>query len=152
MKRAYLGLGSNLGDRLSQLQFAIDELKRNGQHVTKVSQIYETDPVGPPQPDYLNAVVAIETDLTARELLDIVLDIESQTGRERREKWGPRTLDVDLLWFDNQHINESDLQVPHPRMNERSFVLVPLADLAPDLVPKRPFDPGVRLTDFVLQT
>jgi 2-amino-4-hydroxy-6-hydroxymethyldihydropteridine diphosphokinase len=129
-----LGLGSNLGDRRRLLRDAVDSLPR----VTKVSGLYETDPVGGPavQGKYLNLVVAIDSDLTARQLLGLCHRLESAAGRVRGERWGPRQLDVDILWIDGETVDEQDLQVPHPRMWDRRFVLVPLADVAPELLPE----------------
>lgn len=140
-ERAVLGLGSNLGDRLANLQRATDVLgERPGVRVLRSSRVYETDPVGgPPQPDYLNAVVEIETSLEPRDLLTACLDVERELGRVRAERWGPRTIDVDLLIFDERTIDEPDLVVPHPRMLERAFVLVPLAEIDAD-----PMLPGGR--------
>ena len=131
--RAFLGLGSNLGDRQAYLREAVSSLSE----VVAVSPMYETDPVGGPdgQGPYLNVVVEIDSDLTARELLGVCHRLESAAGRVRQERWGPRTLDVDILWTDGDPVDEPDLQVPHPRMFERRFVMAPLADLAPDVVP-----------------
>jgi 2-amino-4-hydroxy-6-hydroxymethyldihydropteridine diphosphokinase len=131
--RAYLGLGSNLGDRLAHLQGAVDGLGATpGVTVVEVSPVYETAPVGgPPQDDYLNAVVAVETDLRPRELLGVAQGLEARAGRVRAERWGPRTLDVDVLLVGDAVVDDEDLVVPHPRMRERAFVLVPLADLDP---------------------
>lgn len=136
MSTAYLGLGGNLGDREATLAAAIDELRATaGVHVTRVSSLYETPPWGPvPQGPYLNACVAIETTFSARALLDLCLTIEKHHGRERLVRWGPRTLDIDLLLYGEATIDEPGLIVPHPRMAERAFVLVPLAEIAPDLV------------------
>ncbi len=133
---AYLGLGSNVGDRLAHLQQAVDAIAAEpGIEAVDVSAVYETDPVGgPPQPDYLNAVVAAETQLSARALLDLAHRLERDAGRERSERFGPRTLDVDVLLVGEESVDEPDLVVPHPRMSERSFVLAPLRDVAPDLV------------------
>ena len=133
MRRAYLGLGSNLGDRLAHLQAAVDGLARTpGLAVVAVSPVYETAPVGgPPQDDYLNAVVALDTDLTPHDLLRIAQGLEAAEHRVRRERWGPRTLDVDVLLVGDEVVDDPDLVVPHPRLTERAFVLVPLADLDP---------------------
>jgi 2-amino-4-hydroxy-6-hydroxymethyldihydropteridine diphosphokinase len=130
-RRAYLGLGANLGDRLAALQSAVDGLAaHDGVRVVAVSAVYETAPVGgPPQPDYLNAVVAIETDLDAHALLGIAQELEAAAQRTRAERWGPRTLDVDLLLVGDEVIDEPDLVLPHPRMAERGFVLAPLGDV-----------------------
>ncbi len=136
MSRAYLGLGSNLGDRAAHLQLAVDELATTtGVRVVAVSKVYETSPVGgPAQDDYLNAVVAIETDLDARQLLAVAQHLEQRAARVRTVRWGPRTLDVDVLLVGDEHVAESDLEVPHPRLYERGFVLAPLRDVAPDRV------------------
>jgi 2-amino-4-hydroxy-6-hydroxymethyldihydropteridine diphosphokinase len=141
--RAFLGLGSNQGDRWAKLREALAALP----DVTRVSSVYETDPVGGPQDQdpYLNAVVELESDLSPRELLGVCRRLESAAGRVRAERWGPRPLDVDVLLVDDLAVDEPDLQVPHPRMWQRPFVLVPLAEVAPDLVPDPPEDPSVRL-------
>jgi 2-amino-4-hydroxy-6-hydroxymethyldihydropteridine diphosphokinase len=138
-RRALLALGSNLGDRWSHLRWAVVALP----DVVEVSAVYETAPVGgPDQGPYLNCVVRLETDLDARGLLEVAQDRELAAGRVRGERWGPRTLDVDVLWVDGQTVDELDLEVPHPRMFERAFVLVPLRDVAPDLVGDIPDDQG----------
>ena len=131
--RAFLSLGSNLGDRRAILREAIASLSS----VVAVSPVYETDPVGGPsgQGPFLNLVVEIDTDLTARQLLGVCHRLESAANRVRTERWGPRTLDVDIVWMEAGSVNDPDLQVPHLRMYERRFVMAPLADLAPDLVP-----------------
>ncbi len=136
MTRAYLGLGSNLGDRIAQLQLAIDELAAtDGIRVVAVSRVYETAPVGGlEQDDYLNAVVAIDTGLGARALLAVAQRLELLADRVRTVRWGPRTLDVDVLMVGDEQVDEPDLQVPHPRLHERGFVLAPLRDVVPDLV------------------
>jgi 2-amino-4-hydroxy-6-hydroxymethyldihydropteridine diphosphokinase len=131
--RAFLALGSNLGDRLNHLRRAAASLHREkGVRVVRSSRVYETAPVGPPQPDYLNAVIEVETTLSPRELLRACLDVEQAMGRVRAERWGPRVVDVDVLTFDDERIDEPDLVVPHPRMHERAFVLVPLLELTED--------------------
>ena len=138
-RRALLGIGSNSGDRWSHLRGAVEGLP----DVVEVSPVYETAPVGGPDQDpYLNCVVRLETDLSARGLLDACLEREVAAGRVRDVRWGPRTLDVDVLWIDGETVDEADLTVPHPRMFERAFVLVPLRDVAPDLVPAIPDDSG----------
>jgi 2-amino-4-hydroxy-6-hydroxymethyldihydropteridine diphosphokinase len=151
--RAFLGLGSNLGDRLGHLQLAVDALAaRDDVGVVSVSGVYETAPVGgPEQDDYLNAVVAVETDLSPRDLLEVAQAIERQAGRVRTVRWGPRTLDVDVLLVGDVHVDEPDLQVPHPRLHERAFVLVPLRDVAPDLVSRTVDREGVRDTGVELR-
>jgi 2-amino-4-hydroxy-6-hydroxymethyldihydropteridine diphosphokinase len=152
--RAYLGLGSNLGDRLHHLQTAVDGLAQtDGVAVADVSPVYETAPVGgPAQPDYLNAVVALDTDLDARELLGVAHRLETTAARVRDQRWGPRTLDVDVLLVGDERVREPDLEVPHPRLRERGFVLAPLADLDPSAAGTPPGGtwPGVHRTDLVL--
>jgi 2-amino-4-hydroxy-6-hydroxymethyldihydropteridine diphosphokinase len=132
-RRAFLGLGSNLGDRWAHLRSALAALP----DVVAVSPVYETDPVGGPagQPPYLNLVVELATERSPRELLEVARRLEETAGRVRGEHHGPRTLDVDVLLVGDLVVAEPDLVVPHPRMHERRFVLAPLADLAPELVP-----------------
>ena len=138
LQRAYLGLGSNLGDRAAQLQFALDGLAARAGAVLAISPVYETEPVGgPPQPDFLNAVVAIKTALDARALLGVAKSLEREAGREPVDpegRWGPRPLDIDVLMVGDERVDEPDLVVPHPRIHQRVFVLAPLADVAPELV------------------
>jgi 2-amino-4-hydroxy-6-hydroxymethyldihydropteridine diphosphokinase len=132
MTRALLSLGSNQGDRRRLLADAVASL---GERVVAVSPVYETDPVGgPDQERFLNLVVQLDTDLSARALLAICHRLESGAQRVRQEHWGPRTLDVDIIWIDGVTIDEADLQVPHTRWRERRFVLAPLRDVATDLV------------------
>lgn len=144
--RAYLALGSNLGARAEHLQNAVDALAAaDGVTVVEVSAVYETDPVGgPEQGRFLNAVVALDTALTPHELLALAHRLEDAAQRVRVERWGPRTLDVDVLLVGDAVVSDPDLELPHPRMWERGFVLAPLHDVAPDLVEK-PADgwPGV---------
>jgi 2-amino-4-hydroxy-6-hydroxymethyldihydropteridine diphosphokinase len=144
-QRAFLGLGSNLGDRRAYLRDAVTNLP----DVIRVSPVYETDPVGGPpgQDPYLNVVVELSTDRTARQLLALARAAEEVAHRVRNERWGPRTLDVDVLLVGDTVINDADLVVPHPRLWERAFVLIPLYDLAPDIVGDRrpePIASGVR--------
>ena len=130
---AFLGLGSNLGERLGNLQRAVDLLgAEDGIRVTAASSVFETGAVGPEQPDFLNAVVRIQTSLTPLDLLTTCQRVESALGRVRAEHWGPRTLDVDVLLFDDQTVLEPSLTIPHPQLLERAFVLVPLLELDPD--------------------
>jgi 2-amino-4-hydroxy-6-hydroxymethyldihydropteridine diphosphokinase len=137
MTRAYVGLGSNLGDREETLRNAIELLGREpGFALRAVSTLRETDPVGvTEQPRFLNAVAELETAVPPRELLDRLLAIERELGRERIEKrrWGPRVIDLDLLLYGDDVIDEEGLRVPHPRLAERRFVLEPLEELDPDL-------------------
>jgi len=134
LTRAYLALGSNLGDRLAYLQGAVDGLARaDGITMVGVSRVYETAPLGgPDQGAYLNAVVAVDTELAPRALLAFVQTLESDARRVRSERFGPRTLDVDILLYDELELDTPELTIPHPRMWERAFVLVPLHDLAPE--------------------
>jgi 2-amino-4-hydroxy-6-hydroxymethyldihydropteridine diphosphokinase len=153
MRRAYLGLGSNLGDRAGALQAAVDGLAAaDGVTVFAVSPVYETDPVGgPEQPEYLNAVVSVDTDRTARELLEVAKRLEHEAGRVPGEQWGPRPLDVDVLLVGDDEVDEPDLVVPHPRLYERAFVMVPLADLDAMLAPwVPPGEAGVRRSEVEL--
>ena len=130
MTRAYVGLGANLGDREATIRAAISALPG----VVAVSELRETEPVGVvDQPPFLNGAVAVETELTPRQLLDTLLAIERDLGRERRERWGPRTIDLDLLLYGDATIDEPGLTVPHPRLHERRFALEPLLDLDPEL-------------------
>jgi 2-amino-4-hydroxy-6-hydroxymethyldihydropteridine diphosphokinase len=131
-RRAFLSLGSNLGDRRRYLLEAVQTL---GDSVAAVSDAYETDPVGgPEQGAFLNIVVELDTDLAPRELLAVCHRLETGADRVRQERWGPRTLDVDIVWIEGVTVDEPDLQIPHPRMGVRRFVLAPLAELAPELV------------------
>lgn len=132
--RAIVALGSNLGQRESHLRFAIHRL---GESVVAASQVYETDPIGGPegQGAYLNMVVALETELDPYALLRWLHRIEADAGRERVVHWGPRTLDLDLLFFDDVVITGGNLAVPHPRFAERRFVLAPLSEVAPEKCP-----------------
>ena len=131
MTVAYVGLGANLGDREATIRAAIAELPG----VVGVSTLRDTDPVGvTDQPRFLNGVAALETELRPQELLDLLLTVERRLGRERRERWGPRTIDLDLLLYGDEVIEEDGLTVPHPHLHERRFVLEPLAEIAPTLV------------------
>jgi 2-amino-4-hydroxy-6-hydroxymethyldihydropteridine diphosphokinase len=128
-----IGLGSNLGDSRATLNGAIERLQIHPQiELIAVSSWYQTAPIGPPQPDYLNGCATVKTSLRALDLLTILQAIETDFGRVRREVWGARTLDLDLLLYDNLIVDLPTLQIPHPRMLERAFVLIPLAEIAPD--------------------
>ena len=138
--RGFLGLGSNLGDRLDNLRAAVQLLAaRPGLRIVASSRVYETAPVGPTQPDFLNAVVQVDVDLSPRELLSACLEVEDELGRVRLERWGARTIDIDVLSLGSETIHEPGLEVPHSRMRERAFVLVPLLELE-----REPFLPGGR--------
>jgi 2-amino-4-hydroxy-6-hydroxymethyldihydropteridine diphosphokinase len=134
---ASIGLGSNLGDRRAALLTALDAIEKlGGTSVLRVSDCMETEPVSPiPQPRYLNAAAIIETALPPRHLLHQLLAIERSLGRDRtkEQRWGPRTLDLDLLLYGDRIIDEPGLTIPHPRLHERAFVLTALAQIAPDL-------------------
>jgi len=131
--KAYVGLGSNLGDREAMIRIALDDLARiPGTKVLRASSLYDTEPVGEEeQPHFLNAVAEIDTELTARQLLWNMLLIEKRLGRVRTHRYGPRTIDLDLLTYGHLVLDEPDLQVPHPEMVKRSFVLVPLLEIDP---------------------
>lgn len=132
MVRAAIGLGSNLGDRSRHIGDAVAALAESGSLV-RVSSLYETAPLGgPKQGRYLNAVVVLDTTWSAQRLLARCLEIEKEQGRVRRDRWGPRTLDLDLLLYGTETIDIADLQVPHPRMTERRFVLEPMLEVWPD--------------------
>lgn len=144
MAKAFIGLGSNLGttrngifeDSQMQLHIAVDTITQHPKiQLLGLSSFYRTPAIGPEgQPDYMNAVAALETSLSPLELLDFLLSVEHQQGRKRTLRWGPRTLDLDILLYD-QIIEDSDrLTIPHPRLHERAFALIPLADLDPELV------------------
>lgn len=161
--QAFVGLGCNLGDRLAKLSSALKALRAHPSiNAVVCSSVYETVPMGPQdQPDYLNAVVSMQTELTACELLSELQRIEYEHGRVRDgQRWGPRTLDLDLLLYANDIIETPDLSVPHPGIAERSFVLLPLAELAPDcIIPDKGTvsalldqcpQYGIRRLDFIL--
>ena len=137
MARVFIGIGSNEGDRLERISKAIQALGAlTGVTVVQIAMIRETEPVGgPPQGPYLNTVVEAETEAEPLKLLRLFQDLERRLGRvPSAERWGPRPIDLDLLLYDDRVIDEPGLCIPHPRMHERSFVLEPLAELAPDLV------------------
>lgn len=133
---AYLGLGANLGDRKNHLDQAIEQLSHTkGIRVQKISSLYETAPIGYiDQPPFYNQVVKIQTFLTSDDLLENLLQIEQELHRVRTFRWGPRTIDIDLLLYEDCIISRGNLIVPHPRMTERAFVLIPLLEIAGDLL------------------
>jgi 2-amino-4-hydroxy-6-hydroxymethyldihydropteridine diphosphokinase len=141
---AYVGLGSNVGDRLENIRDALRLLDERTE-VVGMSTVYETEPVGPPQPDFLNAVCRIETGLSPHELLDVLKSIEVEIGRSPGERWGPREIDLDLLLYGDEETVADDLMVPHPRLTERAFVLVPLLEIAPEVS----LPDGTRVSSFV---
>ena len=132
--RAIVALGSNLGDRFEYLQKAVNEINSVEEiEISQISSVYETLPVGgPEQGNYLNAVISLTTELEADELLLKLLLIELNLGRQREIAWGPRTIDLDLIWFENQTINLDNLIIPHPRAHERCFVIKPWLEIEPD--------------------
>ena len=133
---AYIGLGANLGDARAALQIALRALQRlEGGEMLTVSSLYSSAPIASSGPDYLNAVACLPTRLSAPDLLAALQQIENAAGRERPYRNAPRTLDLDLLLYGTERIDSPALTVPHPRMHERAFVLLPLAELAPALVP-----------------
>lgn len=132
---AYVAIGSNLDHPQRQVRTALDEIGRlPSSQLLAVSALYKTHPMGPQdQPDYVNAVAGVLTQWDARSLLNALLDIERRMGRDRRERWGPRIIDLDLIWLSGPSIDEAGLQVPHPGVSTRNFVLYPLNDIAPSL-------------------
>ncbi|MYC76062.1 2-amino-4-hydroxy-6-hydroxymethyldihydropteridine diphosphokinase [Candidatus Poribacteria bacterium] len=136
MHVVYIGFGSNIGDRLSHIQSAIHTLsKTEGITLQKISSIYKTDPVGyVAQAQFLNGVAAIQTSLSPLSLLHTLKDIETAVGRKHRIRWGPREIDLDILIYADLCVQTEELVIPHPEMHLRGFVLVPLAQIAPDLV------------------
>jgi 2-amino-4-hydroxy-6-hydroxymethyldihydropteridine diphosphokinase len=133
-----IALGSNLGDSLNILESALQHLAQTpGISLLKVSRWYQTSPLGPAQPDYLNGCALLEVTLSPQAVLATLLSIEDQFGRVRQERWGPRTLDLDLLLYGDRVLETADVILPHPRMAERAFVLLPLAEIAPDLIDPR---------------
>jgi 2-amino-4-hydroxy-6-hydroxymethyldihydropteridine diphosphokinase len=135
LAQVFLSLGSNLGDRLGYLKRAIAKIgESDSMVVLRISPVYETEPVGnPDQSRFLNMVVSIETDFKPLRLLEYLLEIEEKLDRRRNEKWGPRTIDMDILLYDELILNSDRLTLPHPRMHQRRFVLIPLAQISPNL-------------------
>ncbi len=135
MSLAYIGLGSNLDQPLAQVREAINELQQtDGLKLVAVSPLYASSPMGPQdQPDYINAVAAVETSLSPHDLLKKLQNLEQQHGRQRLRHWGERTLDLDILLYGQQILDDAELTLPHPGVAERNFVVYPLADIAPDI-------------------
>lgn len=159
--RIFAGLGSNVGDRIAFLSAAVAALGAyEGLDVVRTSPVYETTAVGPAQPDFLNAVAELDSVLLPQALLQVFKQVERDVGRSPSDPWGPREIDIDLLLYGSERIDEPDLRVPHLQLVKRAFVLVPLADIAPDVeVPgvgtvaalrERTDDAGVRRTDHLL--
>lgn len=136
-RRAVIALGSNLGDRREHLHLAVVRMRDAGVEMLRGSPVFETEPIGPEQQAYLNAVVLVETDLEPNELMSLLLHIEQLAGRVREERWGPRTLDLDIIDIDGVAMETESLTIPHPRSHERAFVLIPWAHVAPDWVHPR---------------
>ena len=136
MNTVYLSLGSNMGDRFEMLQDAVRVLQeQDGLDVTRISSVYETDPVGyTDQASFLNVVVELMTEMSAEKILFICLETEETLGRIRHFRWGPRCIDLDILLYNDENMVSEKLTIPHPRMHERGFVLVPLIELAPNSV------------------
>lgn len=134
--RVFIGIGSNMGRKEDNIRRALDLLNENpGISVTGVAPLYSTGPVGHTDQDwFLNTVALLETGFSPHELLFFLMDVENKMGRERTIRWGPRVIDLDILLYGDSVIDSPDLQVPHPRLEERAFVVVPLADLCPDLI------------------
>ena len=133
MATVHIGIGSNMGERRESVFKALEALKQKGVHVTKVSSLYETEPWGvKEQPAFINMALEGETDLLPGELLAALKDIEREMGRDSVMRWGPRIIDLDVLFYDDIILERDDFRVPHPLLHERSFVLDPLCDIAPD--------------------
>lgn len=149
MKKIFIGIGSNLNNPLQQIKIACEELQHLSRtQFIKSSSLYSSSPLGPQdQPDFLNAVVELNTDLSASELLQQLLVIEHQHERVREMRWGPRTLDLDLLLYGNEIITTTELTIPHPGLKTREFVLYPLVEIAPDLV----LPTGEKVQDLLAQ-
>jgi len=133
---AYIGIGSNLGDKVYQCEKAISDILRADQSkLLAKSSLFKTKPIGYTSQDwFVNSVIKIETDLKPLDLLRLLKDIESRLGREKTFRWGPRVIDLDILLFDEEEIEMEGLQIPHPRLQERQFVLIPLAEIDPDVI------------------
>ena len=149
MNKVYLSIGTNIGDREQNLKMAVEMLQKiEGVTILAISSIYETDPVGYlDQSSFLNVAVLIETNCSAQESLIICQSIENELGRIREIRWGPRIIDLDILLYNNDNIEVENLIVPHPRMYERAFVLVPLLEIA-----KRPLSDHLKLAEASLKT
>jgi 2-amino-4-hydroxy-6-hydroxymethyldihydropteridine diphosphokinase len=134
-KRVFLLLGSNQGDKRGHIQRAVDQIGRRAGRLIRRSSLYQTEAWGKEdQDDFINQAIEIETGLSPQELLVLLLDIEKEIGRIRREKWEARVIDIDILFYGNKQVNEPDLQIPHPHFQERNFAILPMMELAPDFV------------------
>ncbi|MDN5331777.1 MAG: dihydroneopterin aldolase / 2-amino-4-hydroxy-6-hydroxymethyldihydropteridine diphosphokinase [Tepidanaerobacteraceae bacterium] len=135
MPRAFIALGSNLGDRQKNIAEAVERMRQRGIKIVKMSSIIETEPYGYKDQDkFLNAACLVETELSPMELMDVLLDIEKEMGRERKIRWGPRNIDLDLIFYEDRVIREERLVVPHPDAHNRTFVMGPIAEIDPDFV------------------
>lgn len=135
MNRVYIAFGSNIGDRHQAVEDALVMIENSGMKIIKQSNLYETEPYGyKDQPQFLNGAIDVETELSCREVLHTLLKIESDIGRVRKFKWGPRIIDLDIIFFNDEIYDEEDLKVPHPDMHNRDFVLGPIGDLCPNYV------------------
>ena len=135
MNIVYISFGSNIGDREKAIEDALDLVNQNEMKITKRSNIIETEPYGyTDQPTFLNGAIEVETELSCREVLERLLKIEEEVGRVREFKWGPRLIDLDIIFFNDEIYDEEDLKVPHPDMQNRDFVLKPLCEICPDFV------------------
>jgi 2-amino-4-hydroxy-6-hydroxymethyldihydropteridine diphosphokinase len=134
MSIVYIGIGSNLGDRVKNCSRSIDLLEKNGIVVRQRSSLYETMPWGVrDQPLFLNMVIEAETELKPQELLELLKNVEIEVGREKSARWGPRAIDLDILLYDDIILNDETLTIPHPYLHKRDFVLIPLCEIAPEL-------------------
>ncbi len=135
MTEAFIAIGTNLGNREENIKAALKSLSQNTEiTIEKVSSVRETEPVdGPPQPPYLNGVIKIKTALSPQQLLDTLQGIEKSLGRERTVRFGPRIIDLDILLYGDKIISQPDLEIPHPKMREREFVMEPLREIEPDI-------------------
>jgi 2-amino-4-hydroxy-6-hydroxymethyldihydropteridine diphosphokinase len=135
MNKVYIAFGSNIGDRYKAVDDALAMVEQKGMKITSKSKIYETEPYGyTDQPPFINGAIEVETELNCRQVLETLLGIESDIGRVRQIRWGPRIIDLDILLFNKEIYDEEDLKVPHLDMQNRAFVLNPLADICPDYV------------------
>ncbi|MCX7950361.1 MAG: 2-amino-4-hydroxy-6-hydroxymethyldihydropteridine diphosphokinase [Clostridiales bacterium] len=135
MNKVYIAFGSNIGDRYEIVKKALELIEKNDMKIIKKSKIYETEPYGYlEQPPFINGAILVETELSCRDVLKKLLDIEKQLGRERIIRWGPRTIDLDIIFYNNEIYDEEDLKVPHPDMHNRDFVLKPICDINPNFI------------------
>lgn len=135
MNKVYVAFGTNIGDKINNIEKALKFMEDRGLKITKKSSIHSTEPYGyTDQPEFLNGVVEAETDLNPRQVLETLLQIEKDMGRIREFKWGPRNIDLDIILFNDYVIDEEDLKIPHPDMHNREFVLKPLSEIAPEYI------------------